>query len=220
MKDYLDVLYDKKRKPKSSYPEKLVNYLLSLGNILPGQKLLDVGIGDGTHAKLFKQKGLDVYGVDVSEKAKEKSPEINIVTTKLGDYTLPFQDDEFDIVYSKSFVEHIREPAKYFLEANRVLKPGGIIITLTPDWERNFKKFFDDPTHVSPFSIYTLRDHQLMSGFEIILLRKFKQLPSSWNSNFLNNLYSIIGFISPVRAKIKIFRWSRELMLLSIAKKP
>jgi len=59
MKDYLDVLYDKKRKPKSSYPEKLVNYLLSLGNILPGQKLLDVGIGDGTHAKLFKQKGLD-----------------------------------------------------------------------------------------------------------------------------------------------------------------
>ena len=60
---------------------------------------------------------------------------------------LPFADDSFDIVFSKSFVEHLHSPETYFEEAFRVLKPGGVMLTMVPDWEANYKTYFDDFTH-------------------------------------------------------------------------
>ena len=47
---------------------------------------------------------------------------------------LPYEDETFDIIYSKSFIEHFYYPEKIFQEAYRVLKPEIIIITLTPEW--------------------------------------------------------------------------------------
>ena len=51
-------------------------------------------------------------------------------------------DNSIDIVYSKSFIEHLHYPERYLEEAYRVLKPNGIFLTLTPDWQSNYKIFF------------------------------------------------------------------------------
>jgi ubiquinone/menaquinone biosynthesis C-methylase UbiE len=34
--------------------------------VLPGQPILDIGIGTGLIAALFKKAGLEVYGIDIS----------------------------------------------------------------------------------------------------------------------------------------------------------
>ena len=50
---------------------------------------------------------------------------------------LPYEDN-FLMYLLKSFIEHFYYPEN-FNEFYRILKPGGIIISLTPDW----KQFID-----------------------------------------------------------------------------
>ena len=67
-------------------------------------------------------------------------PKIKLVQNNIEKEPLPFADNCFDVIFSKSVVEHIYNPDIFFKEAIRVLKPG-LLLTLTPDWEvkqRNF----------------------------------------------------------------------------------
>ena len=165
MTNYLDVVYDKEKKPYTEYPIKLTSHLFSLLEMKQGQSMLEPGVGRGEHLRLFKNLGLKTSGLDISMKSKELSPDLDIDIIDADSDLWPYPDNSFDIVYSKSFVEHLLNPEKYFVESYRVLKPGGILLTLTPDWESQFKKFYDDLTHVSPFTIISLRNIQLMNGF-------------------------------------------------------
>ena len=46
---------------------------------------------------------------------------------------IPHKDNFFDVVFSKSVLEHFYKPELLVKEMHRVLKPGGTIITLCPD---------------------------------------------------------------------------------------
>ena len=68
---------------------------------------------------------------------------------------------------------HFYQPEYLFIEMSRVLKENGFLITLTPDWEDNFKMFYDDFTHKRPFTITSLKNIHKVCGFEIIEICKF-----------------------------------------------
>tara|TARA_B100001971_G_C17868745_1_gene372101 strand:+ start:162 stop:449 length:288 start_codon:yes stop_codon:yes gene_type:complete len=71
MSDYLDIIYDSKKKPISNvYPEKLVNYLVDRFNIKKNQKLLEPGFGRGEFLSKFAEKKIDCYGFDNSHYSK------------------------------------------------------------------------------------------------------------------------------------------------------
>jgi len=98
-----------------------------------GEKVLDLGCGNGRWYKVFKEKKADYLGVDNSEKlieiAKENFPEAKFF---VGDaLNLPFQDNFFDRVYSIALLHHIPSEGfriKVLKEIKRVLKPGGFLI--------------------------------------------------------------------------------------------
>jgi SAM-dependent methyltransferase len=46
---------------------------------------------------------------------------------------LPFASDCFDMVVSRSVVEHLADPCQVFREFSRILRPGGILIMVTPN---------------------------------------------------------------------------------------
>jgi SAM-dependent methyltransferase len=46
---------------------------------------------------------------------------------------LPFCSESFDVVVSRSVVEHLSDPAAVFREFFRILRPGGIVIMVTPN---------------------------------------------------------------------------------------
>lgn len=138
---------------------------------------------------------------------------------KVGQEALPYPADLFDIVFSKSFVEHLENPMPYFGEAKRVLKPGGILITMVPDWESCYKIYFDDVTHKTPFTAVTLEDCYRMVGLANIHIEKFRQLPLVWRFPIVNLLCGLISPLVPPRTKGNFLRWSRELMLLGVASK-
>jgi hypothetical protein len=104
----------------------------------------------------------------------------------------------------------------------RVLKPGGIIITLTPAWEYVYKMFFDDWTHRTPFTKISLRNILRMHDFQDVQSEYFYQLPIVWKNPWLKPLSQLIGRVTPwsMGNSIKHVRFSKEVMLLSSAVKP
>jgi ubiquinone/menaquinone biosynthesis C-methylase UbiE len=218
--DYLNIVYNSSLKPYTTYPQKLVLYLFNSCKMQEGMMMLEPGVGRGEHLREFKKLGLDVKGLDISKEALEFSPDLNIDIYDADDNRWPYDDNVFDVVYSKSFIEHLKSPSAYVDEAFRVLKPGGLLLTLTPDWEANYKKFFDDYTHVSPFTIISLNNIQQASRFINVSAYKLRQLPLLWKYPSLNYISAMISPFIPVRTTNNYLRWSRELMLVGVGRKP
>ena len=218
-KNYLSVVYDEKSHPYSDYPKKLCAYLFQSFGFKEGMKMLEPGCGRGEFLKNFKDLGLDVVGVDASPEAIAFVDGLDIKLCDIENEKLPFDDNTFDVIYSKSFIEHLYYPEKYLEEAYRVLKPKGMLLTLVPDWESNYKTYFDDFTHRTPFTKMALTDAYKMYGFKEVRAFKFRQLPIVWKYPLMNYFCAFISPFIPVRTQNKFFRWSRELMLVGIGKK-
>jgi SAM-dependent methyltransferase len=222
MADYLSVVYDEGSHPYTDYPPKLCAYLFQAFQMKSGMKMLEAGCGRGEFLKNFQKLGLECTGLDCSAETHtllaESGIPLEVCDVEKGG-GLPFPDNCFDIVYSKSFLEHLREPDMFLREGHRVLKPGGLLLCLVPDWEANYKIYFDDFTHRTPFTVVTLRDIYLMCDFERISVYKFRQLPIVWRLPVLNYFCAAISPFVPVRTENKFLRWSRELMLVGCAYK-
>lgn len=222
---YLETIYSEEKTPFSNYPNKLIRYLFKKANLKKNQKILELGCGRGDFINEFKKKGLQTYGIDISDYSTKFFPKLNFSKVDLTKNKLPFKDDYFDAIYSKSFIEHFYYPEKIFQEAYRVLKPGGVIITLTPEWKYIYKSFYDDYTHRVPFTKQSLRDIHDMNNFEKISVESFIQLPLVFEKKFFSKFFYVLSFLTRLfipdyfRMKNKWIRFSKELMLLSIAKK-
>jgi len=218
--NYLSVVYDEGSRPYTNYPEKLCHYLYQSFNLSPNMKLLEPGCGRGEFLLNFQKLGMNVQGVDISMEAKDYSSKLKIEICDVENEALPFQSNTFDVIFSKSFIEHLHNPEIYLQEAFRVLKPGGFLITLVPDWESNYKTYFDDFTHRTPFTKPSLRDAYKIFNFEDVSVYKFRQLPIVWKFPIINYFCAAISPLIPVRVNSKFLRWSRELMLLGYGVKP
>jgi ubiquinone/menaquinone biosynthesis C-methylase UbiE len=224
-KNYLETIYSKGNTPITDYPKKFIIYLIKRFEIKKKQKVLELGCGRGEFLNEFVNNGLEGYGVDISNYCKEFFPNINFKKTDMSNEKLPYEDNFFDIVYSKSVIEHFYYPNIIFDEAYRVLKPGGMIITLTPEWQYIYKSFYEDFTHRTPFTSVSLRDIQQMSGFKEITVESFKQLPIIFENRFFSKIFYFLSFLTRIlvaekfRMKNKWVRFSKEIMLLSVSKK-
>ena len=224
---YVDVVYNEKDKPFTDYPSKMIKYLIKKYNITEESKVLELGCGRGEFLNEFYNNNMISYGVDISSYAKEKFPHLNISSVDMLKNSLPYPDNSFDVIYSKSFVEHFYYPEKIFQEAYRVLKKGGRIITLTPEWKYYYKTFYEDYTHRTPFTKLSLRDIHLINKFENFEVESFRQLPFIWNMPIiLKNVFIFLSQLTRIFApdvfrekNVKWIRWSKEIMLLSSAKK-
>ena len=55
-------------------------------------------------------------------------------------------------------------------EVKRLLKSGGLLFIRTPDWQRDFRNFYNDPTHIKPYTSTSLRMTLELAGFSVIFL--------------------------------------------------
>jgi len=118
--------------------------------ITSGDKVLDFGCGNGRLLEILKDKKIDYYGVDVSQKlidlAKTKYPEFapNISKTS-GQVGLDFPENSFDAVVSIAVFHHF--PDRNFRldtarELYRTTKPNGkIIITAWNLWQKKYRRY-------------------------------------------------------------------------------
>ena len=218
MPNYLSVVYDKNKRPYTNYPSQLCGYLFERFGMKKGDTLLDIGCGRGDFAKGFKDLGLVVSGIDREMGDTEMLQGVDVRKSEdLGNDPFPFGDEIFDFVFSKSVIEQIQNPDTIMKETRRVLKPGGRIISMVPDWQSQMYIFYDDPTHVHPYTAAGLKDLFAISGFQEVKSELFYQLPVLWKYPWLKIVSRTLQLLGPVKRiyKNKFMRWSRELMILA-----
>jgi len=111
--------------------------------IKEGDKVLDVGCGNGRILELLKNEKINYTGVDISEKlleiAQKRYPQNNFLVA--DNLNLPFLDNNFDKVFSVAVLHTIPSQGlrkKAISELKRVLKPGGLLfITVWDMWRED-----------------------------------------------------------------------------------
>lgn len=107
----------------------------------PGEAVVDVGCGSGAVLEeLAARVGESgrVVGVDASEQmlaaARKRVPDwVELVRADAA--RLPLPDSSFDAYRAERVYQHLADAASALAEAHRVLKAGGRIVVVDPDWE-------------------------------------------------------------------------------------
>lgn len=93
------------------------------------------------------------------------------VHTEVGDCAdlSRFADGTFDVVFASNLLEHLDGPANAALlnEAHRVLRPGGSLVLVQPNFRLRPREYFDDYTHQTVFSDRSLPDLVAAHAFTI-----------------------------------------------------
>ena len=134
----------------------------------PGERILDVGCGEGNHLSLFDPSLYSLYGVDASpfiiRRARERLG--NRADLKVGrGEDLPFEDNEFDLVLFINTLAFIDDPLAALKEAGRVAKRSVFIgVTNSLSWyylitkmQRLLRKPFFD--HFAFFNLWQLKSY-------------------------------------------------------------
>jgi len=196
MTKYVEVIYPEDK--ENQYPRKLAKYLYNRFMKTGSQqnttrKILDIGCCTGKALKRFSEfENFDLYGIDIRDEGVE---DIYFKSSNLEKETIPYPDNYFDIVYSKSVLEHVQNTDNFISESRRVIKPGGIVIILTPDWVSCMDVFWDDYTHVRAFSRKSLRDAFIIHKFDKVECEHFYQLPFVWRHHWLKAVPWLISFL-------------------------
>jgi trans-aconitate methyltransferase len=90
----------------------------------PGERILDLGCGDGVHAKQLMDKGCSIVGVDASDSFVQSAKELGVDARLMDGQALTFQS-EFDAVFSNAALHWMKQKEKVVEGVYRALKPGG-----------------------------------------------------------------------------------------------
>jgi arsenite methyltransferase len=109
----------------------------TMGRLMPGERVLDLGSGAGTDsliaAQMVGEQG-HVTGIDMTQemlaKARAAAAEMGATNVEFVEgeaERLPFPDASFDVVISNGVIDLIPDKDAVFTELFRVLAPGGRI---------------------------------------------------------------------------------------------
>lgn len=129
--------------------------------LLPGQRVLEVGCGQGHLTIRLADRGIDIVGIDANSNAPGISGSDRVVCMRAE--SLDFGDAEFDAVVSVHAIEHIPALDLAMAEMARVLKPGGQALFIYP--AEPIQGLYAVPTsmilHGTPFRAREVHCHKL-----------------------------------------------------------
>jgi len=114
-----------------------LNYIDKLVG-LQGKQVLDVGCGGGILSESMSQKGAEVTGIDLGEKALKVAQLHQLESGIKVDYRLISVEDlaqempqSFDVVTCMEMLEHVPDPAAIVRACATLVKPGGAVFFST-----------------------------------------------------------------------------------------
>jgi SAM-dependent methyltransferase len=100
--------------------------------VQPGEPILDVGVGAGASLERFNKTN-PIVGVDLAPDVGSPWLQSANVTVAAADGTqLPFEDDEFPVVFSNSVIEHVPRDLQVNF-ANEIRRVGRRYFVQTPN---------------------------------------------------------------------------------------
>jgi SAM-dependent methyltransferase len=130
--------------------------------------VMELGAGNGW-ALRYRKDGLKRIAVDAaanfaSEFARDG---VEFHAADISRDRLPATDGAIDLIMMNHVIEHVADPTHLLSECRRVLRKGGAVYLRTPDVERVGHRFWDDYTHVKPYTRRSLPAVMGTFGFEL-----------------------------------------------------
>jgi 2-polyprenyl-3-methyl-5-hydroxy-6-metoxy-1,4-benzoquinol methylase len=120
-------------------PEDGLRRAFLLEHVGPGERVLDVGCGEGHLAARLAHGGAEVVGIDVAaeplRRARVRYPELDLRKVE-PEGVWPLADGSFDAVWAGEVIEHVTDTGAWFSEIRRVLRSGAVLLLSTPDHGR------------------------------------------------------------------------------------
>jgi len=152
-----------------------------------GEKLLDIGCGNGALTAKLAALGLDCSGTDFSESgiqiAQTTFPSITFFQSTISEPLPDKCQGVYDIVTSVEVIEHLLLPRELFARAKEALKPGGTLIVTTP-YHGYLKNIVLALTNKFDSHWHPLRDYGHVKFFS----------PSTLGNLFEEQGFSVTGF--------------------------
>jgi ubiquinone/menaquinone biosynthesis C-methylase UbiE len=107
-----------------------------------GERAIDVGCGLGDEVRLLSDAvgptgrvvGVDLSGELLAAARARHGRRPSIRFVQADAHRLPFADHEFDAARIERTLQHVADPAAVVREIARIVRPGGRIVALEPDW--------------------------------------------------------------------------------------
>ena len=197
---------DKHRGSHETIKQRLQVYLpfiLPLLDLYEDCRALDVGCGRGEWLETLVENGFNATGVDLDDGMLEacKARQLPAEKADALSYLRAMPSESLSVLTGFHIVEHIPfdDLKALVLEANRVLKSGGLLILETPNAENlivGTQNFYLDPTHEKPIPHMLLEFLVSFSGFSRSKLLRLQENPALADSPSAG-LMDVIGGTSP-----------------------
>jgi len=157
--------------------------------------VVDVGCGQGDFLTQAKELGINAEGIDDKDFWVTRCVKKGLKVKKGSIFEIPYDDNSVDGIFLQSVLEHA-DAVKSMKEISRVIKNEGIVAISCPTPE---KHFWDDPTHVRPYTIKSLSTLFEMFGFKVThknyVFAELLGMTVTWNGLFkwLNLIPTSIG---------------------------
>ena len=158
-------------------------------SVKKGQRVLDIGCGNGNFLEYLAAKGAETYGCDLAPSSLGLAPGIRFFQGTLEESHYP--SNFFDCVVVWHLLEHVDDPRRTLEEINRILKDDGRFLLSVPNLKglepRIFKQaslLLDVPRHLYHFSPEPLEKLLRQTGFRVERKKEDLFMPGPWVKSF------------------------------------
>ncbi len=145
----------------------------------PGRRLLDVGCATGALLSEGKKLGWECEGVELGLASARYASEhlgLTIHNQSLFDFT---PVEHYDLVSFLEVIEHLESPKMALCRIQEILKPEGLLLLSTPNFDSLFRRMFGtswwvincEDEHIMFFTPASLTSALEKNGFEVLDLR-------------------------------------------------
>jgi SAM-dependent methyltransferase len=178
--------------------------LFELADIRKGDRVLDIGCGDGNYTVPAAQRSGWAVGIDPSVamlKAAQRRPQVagSVEYVEATGEQLPFVDDSFDIVLMVTVLCFVGNPEALLSEAYRVLRSGGRLVVgelgARSTWAflRKIRGMLGDPTW-NQARFYSRKELEALlssAGFETVIVRGSVLYPPVHSASILRIIHPV-----------------------------
>jgi len=155
------------------------------------------------------------HGLDIGNNLEEQLAQRDIKLF-LGDLNkeIPLNKNKYDVIICSNLIEHLNQPENLIRNIYEILSPGGIALVLTPDIKTWGYRFYNDYTHVRPYTLKSLSTIFNVFGFEVLyaesnniyqsIVKKYHETKKSFLSFLMFSFFFLIKKIINRNTDIEI----------------
>ena len=158
---------------KERFGKERLDIVESFAKQVPG-RLLDVGCTTGFFLEAAAERGWDAHGMELNPYAAQvalaKGLQVRQEMIEEADY----EPESFDAVTIFDVVEHVRKPVEMLEKVASLLRPDGVVLLYTPNWDSAERLLLGEAchfiwatNHLGYFTPKTLASALERAGFEV-----------------------------------------------------